>query len=141
MHKISIETDPKFVGLSDDRVKKLINHVFTQEKILKSDTTIIFGDEDLLRSLKKEFFNIDHTTDVIAFRLNDYGEINIDGEIYICLPVAKENAIIYAETYEREVARLVIHGGLQLIGYDDGTEEDRINMRKLENKYLEDLEF
>lgn len=139
MHTITIETDPKLSGLPNNQVESIISHVLVKEDISDSDITIIFGDTELLQSLKKEFFDIDRTTDVIAFRLNDYDEKNIDGEIYICLPVAKENAGIYNETYDREVARLIIHGGLHLIGYDDGTDEDRNAMRNLENKYLEEL--
>jgi len=141
MHKITIETDPKLTGLSNNRVENIIKHVLSRESISDSEITLVFGGKELLRSLKKEFFNIDVNTDVIAFRLNEYKEKNIDGEIYICLPVAKENAELYEETYEREVARLIIHGGLHLIDYDDGTEEDRNEMRKLENKYLKELEI
>ena len=138
MHKIKIETDPQLSGLPNKLVESIISHLLTEEGTSDSDITIIFGDTELLRSLKKEFFDIDRTTDVIAFRLNEYEEKNIEGEIYICLPVAKENAKLYYETYEREIARLIIHGGLHLIGYDDGTEKDRNAMRKLENKYLEE---
>jgi rRNA maturation RNase YbeY len=141
MHKITIETDPKLTGLSNNRVENIIKHVLNKESISESKITLIFGDKALLRSLKKEFFNIDVDTDVIAFRLNEYSEKNIDGEIYICLPVAKENAELYKDTYEREIARLIIHGGLHLIDYDDSTEEDRNAMRKLENKYLKELEI
>ena len=86
--------------------------------------SIIFGNKTLLQDLKNEFFNIDQPTDVIAFRLNEYEENNIEGEIYICLPVAKENAEYFNEPYEKEVARLIIHGGLHLIGYDDDTDDE-----------------
>lgn len=141
MHTITVETDPQFTGLPKKQVESVISHVLIKEGISGSEITIIFGNTELLRSLKKEFFDIDGTTDVIAFRLNEYEENNIDGEIYICLPIAKENAKLYKETYEREVARLVIHGGLHLIGYDDGTKEDRNSMRNLENKYLEEFEL
>ena len=72
---------------------------------------------------------------------HDYQNKNIEGEIYICVPIAKENAEIYREPYEREIARLVIHGGLHLIGYDDDTEERRTKMKDLENRYLKELKF
>ena len=141
MHKISIEIDPKLTGLKKNKAENIIKYVLVQEGISISEITLVFGGKELLRSLKKEFFDLNVTTDVIAFRLNEYQEKNIDGEIYICLPVAKENAELYKEPYETEVARLIIHGGLHLIGYDDSTEEDRNAMRKLENKYLEELEI
>jgi rRNA maturation RNase YbeY len=141
MHKIQIETDPKLTGLELQVSKKIIIYTLEKEKIESSEITVIFGDKTLLRNLKKEFFQIDRTTDVIAFRLNEYEGKYVEGEIYICLPVAKENAFLYNESYEMEIARLIIHGGLHLIGYDDDTEEHRKEMRKLENKYLKELEF
>ena len=48
-----------------------------------ADLSLIFGNDNLLADLKKKFFDLDHYTDVIAFRLNDYDENNVEGEIYI----------------------------------------------------------
>ena len=141
MYKITIETDPTLNGLDNKTVKKIIEHTFVSENIKESDVTIIFGNKELLKELKKQFFEIDKPTDVIAFRLNEYNDNNIEGEIYICLPVAKENSEYFGEPYNREIARLVIHGGLHLIGYDDDTDGNRNKMRELENKYLKELEF
>ncbi len=78
---------------------------------------------------------------MIVFRLNEYKENNIEGEIYIFLPVAKDNAEYFNELYEKEIARLIIHVGLHLIGYDDNTENKRKEMQKLEDKYLKELGF
>ena len=57
------------------------------------------------------------------------------------MSVAKENAEYFNEPYEKEVARLIIHGGLHLIGYEDGTYEERKKMQKLEDKYLKELKY
>ena len=141
MFNIKIDTDPDLQGLIDSQSISILSHTLKSENIESCDISIIFGNEKLLRELKNKFFNIDLTTDVIAFRLNDYNEKNIDGEIYICLPVAKENAEIYNAPYEKEIARLIVHGALHLYGYDDDTEENRNRMRKLENKYLKELKF
>jgi rRNA maturation RNase YbeY len=89
-----------------------------------------------LSSLKKEFFHKDQWTDVIAFRLNDYDEKELDGEIYISLPRAKENATSFNEPYEKEVTRLIIHGFLHLLGFDDESDEEKKEMTKLENEFL-----
>lgn len=139
MHKITIETDPTLNGLDHKTVNSVIMHIFKREGVLKSAITIIFGNKSLLKKLKKQFFQIDKTTDVIAFRLNKYEDKNIEGEIYICLQVAKENAQYFDESYEREIARLIIHGSLHLIGYNDDTDGHRNEMRDLENKYLREL--
>lgn len=141
MHKLTIETDPNLKGLLNKQITDLYQYVYQLEGIENSEVTIVFGDKKLLQKLKKEFFDLDRTTDVIAFRLNEYKEKDVDGEIYICLPVAKENAKFYDEPYEKEIARLIVHGCLHLIGYDDGTERDRMEMQRLENKYLEERGF
>ena len=139
MHKIKIETDPALVGIKDNLVDTIYKHTLENEGISDSETSIIFANKSLIKKLKKQFFNINEPTDVIAFRLNDYSINKVKGEIYICLPVAKENAEYYGEPYEREIARLIIHGSLHLLGYKDDTEEQRLEKHKLENKYLKDL--
>ena len=61
---------------------------------------------------------------------------NIEGDIYISLPTAKENAEKFNEPYEKEVARSVIHGILHLLGYDDKTKKEKNIMSNLENYHL-----
>lgn len=141
MINVQIETDPALDGLDDKKSVEILTCTLQSEGIKSGDISIIFGNKKLLQELKNQFFNIDHTTDVIAFRLNKYEEKNVDGEIYICLPVAKENAEYFDEPYEKEIARLIIHGGLHLLGYEDGTEIERQEMKKLEDKYLKELKY
>ena len=141
MINIRIETDHSLAGLDDAKSVEILTYTLQSNGINSCDISIIFSDKKLLRELKNKFFNINHPTDVIAFRLNKYEEKNIEGEIYICLPVAKENAEYFDESYEKEIARLIIHGGLHLIGYDDGTENEHKEMRKLEDKYLKELKY
>lgn len=136
MINIRIETDPSFVGLEENKSVEILTHVLESEGIKSGDISIIFGNKKLLQDLKNKFFNTDQTTDVIAFRLNKYEEKNIEGEIYICLPVAKDNAEHFDEPYEKEIARLIIHGGLHLIGYDDKSNVEQQKMRELEDKCL-----
>ena len=139
MINVRIESDPSLVGLNDSESVKILTHTLQSEGVESSDISIIFGNKELLQDLKNRFFNIDHTTDVIAFRLNDYSEKNIEGEIYICLLVAKENAEYFNESYENEIKRLIIHGGLHLMGYKDDTEIERLEMKKLEDKYIREF--
>jgi rRNA maturation RNase YbeY len=141
MINICVEIDPSLSGLDDSKSKVILTYILQSEGITSCDISIVFGNKKLLQELKNRFFNINRTTDVIAFRLNEYQEKNIEGEIYICLPVAKENAEYFNEPYEKEVARLIIHGGLHLIGYEDGTDEERKKMQKLEDKYLKELKY
>jgi rRNA maturation RNase YbeY len=141
MINIRIETDTVLDGLNGRKSVEIITHTLKSEGIKSGDISIIFSNKKLLQELKNRFFNINHATDVIAFRINEYEENDIEGEIYICLLIAKENAEYFDESYEKEIARLIIHGGLHLIGYDDGTENERKEMRNLEDKYLKELKY
>ena len=73
--------------------------------------------------------------------MNNYEEQEVEGEIYISLPRAKENAQTYKEPYEKEVARLIIHGCLHLIGYKDKTRSQKKNMREHENYFLNKIDW
>ena len=137
MIKIRQACEIETAGTVSDYATKLLNDILVAENVLSADCTIIFTDDDYLSELKKQFFGLNQLTDVIAFRLNDYSEKEVEGEIYISLPRARENANQYSEPYGREVARLIIHGGLHLLGYDDQTDSEQAAMRSLEEKYLE----
>jgi len=138
---IQIEIDPAFTPISTDICTLLAKSVFHDQQVEKGDITFIFANDKMVSQLKKEFFNVDQLTDVIAFRLNDYSESEVEGEIYISIPRAKENAQIFKEPIEREIARLIIHGSLHLLNYDDQTEEDQQQMRKMEETYLQQIKW
>ena len=72
----------------------------------------------------------------IAFRLNEYDELFIEGEIYISLQRAKENAKTYNEPYAKEVSRLIIHGCLHLIGFEDKSKAGIELMKQMEEDLL-----
>ena len=141
MVNIDIELDPKFDGIKDSIVSSLLSHVMVSEGISQADLLLIIGDDDLLADLKKKFFGLNHYTDVIAFRLNEYDEKNVEGEIYISLPRAKENANKFNQSFYKELGRLIIHGGLHLLGYKDDTKKNKLEMKKKEDLYLEEVNW
>ena len=111
------------------------------ENISDADLSYIFGTDDLLNGLKKEFFYKDQFTDVIAFRLNDYEEENVEGEVYISLPRTEENAKKFNEPYSKELGRLIIHGSLHLLGYEDETKPEKKMMTAKEDQYLDQVNW
>ena len=136
MININIESDPKFKNPNHSIVFSLISYVMDYEGICEADLSFVFGNDKLLNNLKKQFFQKDHFTDVIAFRLNDYDEENVEGEVYISLPRAKANAKKFDQPYNKEIARLIIHGSLHLLGYTDSSKKDKTEMTKKEDSYL-----
>ena len=141
MFNIDVELDPQFDGPKDSMVSSLLSHVMLSEGISEADLLLIIGDDDLLADLKKKFFGLNHYTDVIAFRLNEYDEKNVEGEIYISLPLAKENANKFNQSFYKELGRLIIHGGLHLLGYKDDTKKNKLEMEKKEDLYLEEVNW
>lgn len=138
---ITVDVDPAFSGFNQSIIQKIINSVFEEEGYLADDVAIVFGDDSLLNKLKKDFFNLDQLTDVIAFRLNDYEDKSIEGEIYISVPRAKENSIEFSEPFAKEIGRLIIHGGLHLLNYDDQTAADKAIMTGKEDEYLQQCQW
>jgi rRNA maturation RNase YbeY len=136
--RLQIETDPEFFSPKKDICATVLTNVFTAQNIVSANITLIFGKDELLTQLKKKYFGKNHLTDVIAFRLNDKSEQQVDGEIYISFPRAKENALKFDEPFEKEITRLMIHGSLHLIGYTDDTSNKMNEMTHLEDQYLED---
>ena len=132
MIDISIEIDPALEGPDQQQSIIILRSILETELVVDSAINLVFGDDKLLSSLKMEFFNYDHLTDVIAFRLNDYNNEKVEGEIYISLPRAIENAKKYGEPLSKELARLIIHGGLHLLDHRDETEDEKNKMTVLE---------
>ena len=141
MIKILSDCDPSLLGPKHNQIHDIANSVLTFYNIRDAEISIIFGDDDLLNRLKKSFFNKNELTDVIAFRLNDYKNEKVEGEIYISLLRAKENAKMYKEPSGKEVSRLIIHACLHLIGYSDETKKQKLKMTELENKFINDIEW
>jgi len=101
----------------------------------KASITFIFSNDDKLRKLKKEYFNEDVFTDTISFNLEEEGN-PIEGEVYISLERVSENATTFKQDFITECKRVIIHGCLHLLGYNDETPEDKTKMIQLEETYL-----
>ena len=141
MIKINCSIDSAFNEINTGVVRNIAKHVIKSQKIKDADLTFIFTSDELLSELKMEFFHKDQLTDVIAFRLNDYKDKLVDGEVYISLPRAKENSLEFDQPYEKELSRLIIHGCLHVLGYDDQTSNEKKLMTSLEDEYLNKISW
>jgi len=94
-----------------------------------------FCSDDFLLKINKDYLQHDYLTDIITFPLSVQPEI-ISGEIFISIDRVRENASALQTEFEREFTRVLIHGVLHLLGYDDHTDEDKLQMRAKEDYYL-----
>jgi len=141
MKEINIHSNPEYETPNEKICKSIINYVFSKEKINLYEISVIFTSDIYVSDLKKRFFLKDQWTDVIAFPLHSNKKEKIEGEIYISMPTAKENADKFNQAYEKEVARLIIHGVLHLLDYSDQSNQGKQTMSKMEENILKETRW
>ena len=141
MINVQIETDQRLAKFKEKHIFKLVSVVMKSENIKTAEILFIFTTDNVLLELKKKYFNQEHYTDVIAFRLNDYNEDKIEGEIYISVPQVRKNAKQYNQAFNNELSRIIIHGSLHLLNYKDKTPQEKINMTEKEDYFLNKINW
>ncbi len=96
---------------------------------------IIFCSDNYILDVNMKYLQHDYFTDIITF---DYCEKDVlYGDLFISIDSVRENAQFYGTEFADELNRVMVHGLLHLIGYDDHSEADIAEMRQKENYYLE----
>ncbi len=98
------------------------------------DISIIFCSDPYILDINQRYLQHDYFTDIITF---DYCEGKVlSGDLFISIDTVRENAREYGTTFEEELNRVMVHGLLHLIGYDDHTPAEQQEMRGKEDYYL-----
>lgn len=98
------------------------------------DISVIFCSDNYILDVNIKYLGHDYYTDIITF---DYCEGDrLSGDLFISIDSVRENASFYGVDFPTELNRVIVHGLLHLIGYDDHSEEDIAMMRSKENYYL-----
>ena len=112
---------------------KLADFILGEKKVAK-EINFIFCNDDYLQKINEKYLQHTDLTDVITF---DHSQRKkLIGDIYISIERVKENASKFDTTFKSEIARVMIHGILHLIGYDDKSKTEKKRMREMENKFL-----
>ena len=141
MKNIHVFINPEYVKLNESICTTIVKKVLTHYDLKSFDVNLIFTSDIYVSNLKKEFFSKNQWTDVIAFPMHNKNGKSIEGEIYISMPTAKENAKRYKQSYGKELARLVIHGSLHLLGIEDDNDEKKEKMINIEEYFLKEISW
>ena len=125
--------DVDLPDFKDLKIEKWIVKVATLHSRIAADLNFIFCSDDYLLQVNKEYLNHDYYTDIITF--NYCEENTISGDIFISLDRVSDNAN-QLKTEDTELFRVIIHGVLHLVGFEDHTDEEKSTMRAKEDEAI-----
>ena len=114
--------------------KRILGTIVKDENKKLGKINFIFTSNSKIGEINREFLNHNYFTDVITFNANRKNCIG--GDIFISVDQVIINADKYLTSFQEELKRVIVHGMLHLVGYDDKTEEERKVMRDKEDIYL-----
>lgn len=141
MAEINIFCEDVEYTLNDKRkLTELIQTIIQKEKKLLDTLNIILCSDQKILDVNIRYLGHDYYTDVITFDSSDEND-RIAGDIFISVERVYENAKTYDIIFENELFRVIIHGLLHLIGYNDKEKVDEILMFEKQEGYLSLCEF
>jgi len=115
-------------------ISKWLKYLIEINKRKLGNITYIFCDNAFLLNINKKFLNHDYFTDIITF---DYVDGNIiGGDIFISCEMVNDNWKEFSVNLLEEYLRVISHGVLHLLGYNDSTDEEKFVMRKKEEECI-----
>lgn len=120
------------------KLKKILESIALSRNMEAGDLRFIITDDDTVKEINIQFLKHYYYTDVITFDYCDNDIVN--GEVYISIDTVKRNAHNYNVSLNEEVRRVIIHGILHLVGYDDKNDIDRDIMRRKEDFWLSEFQ-
>ena len=128
-----------------EELQRIAAGVLAAESVPAAELGVLITDDEAVRRLNAEYAGEDETTDVLAFSLRE-GEVFVSpdgvmrlGEVIISYPTASRQAAEAGRRVDEEMAHLLVHGILHLLGYDHVEPEEERVMRGREAELLASL--
>ena len=128
-HKESVS-----IEFNEDLVSNWINSCISQVSKITGDISVIFCNDEYLKTINIKYLNHDYYTDIITFDYSD--KDTISGDLFISIDRVIENAKLNNVHFINELYRVIIHGVLHLCGYNDKTVKEKKEIREKENFFL-----
>lgn len=126
---------PRFKLSNSSKTSSWIKKAIKSEGASLVSLNYIFCTDEYLKKINIQFLNHKTYTDIITFNYNP-SKSEIEGEIYISIDRVRENAETYKTDFHTELNRVMIHGVLHLLGYNDKNRSEKKVMREKEDTYL-----
>ncbi len=131
---INFHYELDFALKNPNRYASWIKDICVSENAVAKELNYIFCNDDYLIEINRKYLNHDNYTDIITF---DYTEDTfVSGDIYISIERVAENSLTYAVSLENELLRVMAHGVLHLLGYQDKGDDAVALMRKKEEEKI-----
>ncbi|MGN7890471.1 rRNA maturation RNase YbeY [Dyadobacter endophyticus] len=127
--------DIDFKVVNPLKTKKWIKNASFSEGYEVSQLNYIFCSDEYLLEINKQYLDHDYFTDIITFD-NSEEDKELEGDIYISVDRVRDNAETFHTDFDSEMRRVLIHGLLHLVGYEDSSEALKTAMRAKEDEYL-----
>ncbi len=136
MNKINIYNE-KPIKINKKKLKELVNLIATNLNAEVIDIEFNFVNSGSIHIINRNYLNHDYSTDIITFNYSNESH-NLAAEIFISIEDALVNSKKFVNSLDNEVLRLVVHGILHLVGYDDMSAEKKRVMKRIENKLVKE---
>jgi probable rRNA maturation factor len=130
------EEDIRFKLKNKTRLKQWIKATIEAEGYILKELNYIFCSDQYLLQINQQYLDHDTYTDIVTFDNSDVDKI-IVGDIFISIDRIRENAIKFNSGEVNELHRVIIHGALHLLGYQDKKAESKKIMTQKEDHYLD----
>ena len=136
-HDFHIEWIPACpVQLNENALKRALISLCRDHDFKALSLEINLLDDEEIQTLNRQYLGHDYPTDILTFDLS-FDETAIEGSLHISLEMVGHQAHEWQLSFEDELFRVIVHGVLHLVGYDDLTAEDKAEMVKMEDRYLD----
>lgn len=115
-------------------IKKWLKSTLENEGFTLGEINYIFCSDNYILEINKDYLNHNYFTDIITFNYNEGKNVNAD--IFISIDTVKSNANSRKIDFDNELHRVMVHGILHLVGYNDKTSTQQIEMTSKEDYYL-----
>ena len=116
-------------------LEKWLNRVMVSLGVSNFAITYVLVSDEALLEINRKYLDHDYYTDIVTFDMSDTEE-TVEGDLFVSLDRIKDNASNLSVSFDTELKRVLVHGVLHLVGYDDKDEKHQAEMRKKEDELL-----